>query len=146
MLNQFPTPLKTYEKWGSPVFSPLTSKQDKKGASMTNLEKIKLEFNNKEYLSDIHFSALLQENELSPEVEYDYTKNKLSMLCCVRDVLEIFSNDIDSYRKIATDFSTIEEATQGLTNRLMTVEKKIKELSLQQNQSTNSQFSIMFHS
>ena len=112
---------------------------------MTNLEKLQLEFNNKPYLSDVHFSALLQENNLDAEIEYDYTKDKLLMLCCVRDVLEIFSNDIDSYRKISTEFSTIEQATQGLQYRLKAIERKIRELSLKENQATNSQFSVLYH-
>ena len=92
---------------------------------ITNLERLKLELGNRQYLEDHEFSILLQENNLFPTEIYVQTSKK-AILHTVLDVLNILANDIDNFRKLNTEFTTTTEAFSALSKRMIQVKNAIK--------------------
>ncbi len=74
---------------------------------MTVLERLKLELNNKEYLTDTEYSQFLKENDFDVVImpEYDKTTMQKALLYTVIDVLEVVSNDVDLMRRVETEFT-----------------------------------------
>lgn len=102
----------------------------------TNLERLKLQLNNKEYYTDDEFSLFLEENELYPNDVYVKSTMEIKLLETVVTVLETLSNDIDLMRKIDTTelgLST-EEAYKYLEKRIKSLNEKI--LNLKEEQET----------
>ena len=92
---------------------------------MTNIERLKLELSNRNYLQDAEYAVLLQENGI-PDPYDDYnTVNKRQLLMAAEDVLEILSNDIDNFRKVETEFSTNGAAYEALSDRISKIKNKI---------------------
>lgn len=102
---------------------------------MTNLERLKLELNNKEYYTDDEYTVFLEENNLTPTDTYDKTTMQIKLLETVVTVLETLANDVDLMRKIQTDdVATIDQAYEWLEKRLNVLKNKIQELKIQEDE------------
>jgi hypothetical protein len=91
----------------------------------TNFERLKIELSNKEYYSDDVLTMYLDENNLAATTEYSKATMQKYLLQTVYDILESLSNNIDLFRSVETEFSTISSAYQYLQKRLDDVEKRI---------------------
>lgn len=92
---------------------------------MTNLERLKIELNQKPYYSDEIFSMYLEENDLNPEEEYNKAKDQRGLFGAVLDVLQSLANDIDLFRKTETEFVSTGEAYKYLQRRLDDIKNRI---------------------
>ena len=73
----------------------------KKGTyTMTMLERLKLELNNKEYLTDDNYMVFLSENTLNSTETYNKATMQKPLLLTVIDILEVVSNDVDIMRRV----------------------------------------------
>lgn len=96
---------------------------------MTNLERLNLELSHQPYLPENDFISLLEENGLDAAEEYD-KQDRRKMLCTVLSILQIMCNDIDLYRRVQTEFTTVSAATDSLNKRIVAIKNEI--LSLDQ--------------
>lgn len=96
----------------------------------TNLERLKLALNNKEYYTDDEYKLFLEENGLYPEDIYVKDIMEIELLQTVVVVLETLSNDVDLMRKvdIAELGLSTDEAYKYLEKRIKTVNEKILEI------------------
>ncbi|ABR48982.1 conserved hypothetical protein [Alkaliphilus metalliredigens QYMF] len=108
---------------------------------MTNLQRLKLELNNKEYFTDTEYTVFLEENNLSPEDTYIKEGNQRSLLYTIVDILESLLNDVDLYRRVQTEFQTTGQAVQYFRNRIQDLKIKIQDLS---DDADVSPFTLMF--
>lgn len=112
---------------------------------MNNLLRLKLELNNKSYFTDEEYTVFLQENTLSPTVEYDKATMQVSLLYTVLDVIEALLNDVDLYRRVETEFATTGEATQYFNNRIKDIKIRIQNKEDELNDIDNSNpFTLLF--
>lgn len=111
---------------------------------MTNLQRLKLELNNRPYLTDENYQALLSESGLNYEDEYSSTFDRIELMKTVLSVLEILSNDIDYFRKVETEFATTSAAAEALTARIQNVKSEIAALEAAASNKDNT-FSFMYH-
>lgn len=96
---------------------------------MTNLERLKLELNNKNYYTDVEYNVFLEENGLTPTTIYNKKNNQIELLKTIVAVLETLSNDTDIMRKIdIKDITSIDAASKYLENRISKINLKIIEL------------------
>lgn len=101
---------------------------------MTTLERLKLELANKEYFTDEQYNILLSENSLAPLDTYDKDTNQRNLLLTVLDILNMLSNDIDTFRKLQdgdTGFSQSSAYTL-LRKRIEDVKGRIATIPLTQ--------------
>ena len=98
---------------------------------MTNLNRLKLYLNNKPYFNDDTYTALLDENGLDAIDDYNKANDEIPMLETVYDVLETLSNDIETYRKIETEFVTVSAAYSNLESRMEKLKDKIDDLKVE---------------
>ncbi len=110
---------------------------------MTYLQRLKLELNNKPYLTDDEYTELLSEQNLTYDEEY-FIAFRPELLKTVLSVFEILSNDVDYFRKIETEFSTTSAAAEALTARIQKVKSQITALEAAENHTDNT-FSFMYH-
>lgn len=92
---------------------------------MTNLERLKIELNQKPYYSDEIFKMYLGENDLDPAAEYNKAKDQRGLFGAVLDVLQSLANDIDLFRKTETEFVNTGEAYKYLQRRLDDIKNRI---------------------
>lgn len=113
---------------------------------MTNLERLLLELNNKSYYTNEEFEVYLNENKLDPWDTYSKDVDQRKLLSTVRDILESLSNNIDTFRSIETEFSTVSEAYQYLERRLQKLQNRIDALPNDDESSNGvgSDFSFIF--
>lgn len=112
--------------------------------TVTTLDRLKIELNNKAYYTDDVFSVYLSENNLSPTDTYNKTTMQKQLLQTVYDILQSLSNNIDLFRSVVTEFTTTSQAYSYLQKRLEDIERKI--LSIPDNQGAReSQFNFMYH-
>lgn len=96
---------------------------------MTNLERLKLELNHKNYYKDIEYSVFLEENNLVPTNIYTKKDNEINLLKTVVAILETLANDTDLMRKIDNkDIMSIDQAYKFLEKRIYRINTKIIEL------------------
>ncbi|MBI5996813.1 hypothetical protein [Clostridium perfringens] len=96
---------------------------------MTNLERLKLELNNKNYYKDSEYTVFLEENNLVPTGNYIKADNEINLLKTVVSVLETLANDTDLMRKIDNkDIMSIDQAYKFLEKRIYRINTKIVEL------------------
>ena len=93
---------------------------------MNNLERLKLELNNREYFTDGEYTIFLEENNLNSYDEYSKTTMQRDLLYTVIDVLESLANDVDLMRKIETEFTTTSEAVKFLNDRIERIKNRIQ--------------------
>ena len=111
---------------------------------MNNLQRLKLELNNKEYFTDEEYTQFLSENDLAYDGEYDKTTNQTNLLYTVVDVLESVANDVDLMRKIETEFATTSDAVKHLNTRIDKIKERIHEILEEQDTEEYSSFSLFF--
>ena len=97
---------------------------------MINLNRLKIELNEKEYFSNTNdvYSAILEENGLDPYDDYAKENDEINMLESVYSVLRMLSNNIDVFRKVETEFVTTSAAYQYLQKRLKDLREEIDRL------------------
>ena len=111
---------------------------------MNNLDRLKLELNNKEYYTDEEYTQFLSENDLAYDGEYDKTTNQINLLYTVVDVLESVANDVDLMRKIETEFATTSDAVKHLNTRIDKIKERIHAILEEQDTEEYSSFSLFF--
>ena len=109
---------------------------------MTILERLKLELNNKEYLTDDNYMVFLSENTLNSTETYNKATMQKSLLLTVIDILEVVSNDVDIMRRVETEFSTTSDAYKHLHERIQNVKDRIA--SIPDAEEEYSPFSLMY--
>ena len=92
---------------------------------MTNIERLKLELNHKEYFTDAEYTVFLSENDLNSDDLYIKDIYQRQLLYTVIDILESVSNDIDLMRKIETEFATTSEVAKFLEQRIEKLKNRI---------------------
>ncbi len=117
---------------------------------MTNLTRLKLELNNRDYFQDEIYLELLEENNLDPFDDYDKANDRVNLLETVYSVLQMLSNDTDKYIKVETEFATTSAAYQHLQKRLKDVRSEIDRVKTEthyeeENGNTNGIISYMFY-
>lgn len=109
---------------------------------MTNLERLKLELNNKEYFTDTEYITFLDENNLSPTEEYNKSNSQRDLLWTVVDILESVANDVDLMRRIETEFTTTSDAVKHINDRIERIKNRIQ--SIQNSEEEYSNISLFF--
>lgn len=92
--------------------------------TITALDRLKIELNNKEYYSDDVLAMYLDENSLTSTDTYATTMKK-QLLQTVYDILQSLSNNIDLFRSVETEFSTVGDAYKYLKQRMDDLEVRI---------------------
>ena len=110
---------------------------------MTNIERLKMQLSNRQYLDDSQYSVLLLENGLNSDEQY-FTSDQRALLCTVLDVLEILSNDIDNFRRIETEFATTTAAFEALSTRILEIKNKIAAIDADTGRENDSPFTFMY--
>ena len=103
---------------------------------MKNIERLKLELNNKQYFSDDVYDAILEENGLDAYEDYDKTERK-ELLETVYTILQMLANDIDNFRKVETEFVTTTAAEQYIERRLNSIRAEIDRLDTLEKEEEN---------
>lgn len=111
---------------------------------MTVLERLKLELNNKEYLTDTEYTQFLKENGFDTIImpEYDKATMQKALLLTVIDILEVVSNDVDIMRRVETEFTTTSDAYKHLQERIQNIKDRIA--SIPDAEDEYSPFSLIF--
>lgn len=111
---------------------------------MTVLERLKLELNNKEYLTDAEYTQFLKENNFDTIImpEYDKTTMQKALLYTVIDVLEVVSNDVDLMRRVETEFTNTNDAYKHLQERISSIKDRIASIPVPDEE--YSPFSLIF--
>jgi archaellum component FlaC len=104
---------------------------------MTNLERLKLELNNKEYFTDEEYITFLSENDLVDTEEYNKSNNQRDLLWTIVDILESVANDVDLMRKIETEFSTTSDAVKHINNRIEHIKNRIQTINNSEEEYSN---------
>ena len=91
----------------------------------TNIERLKIELNNKDYYSDDVLTMYLSENNLTSTDTYAKGTMQKQLLQTVYDIMESLANNIDLFRSVETEFSTTGEAYNYLQKRLEDIERRI---------------------
>lgn len=99
---------------------------------ISNLDRLRLELREKDYFKDSKriYYAVLEENGLDPCDSYDKANDQVPMLESVYTILQMLSNDIDAFRKIETEFTTVSAAYQYLQKRLKDLRDEIDRVKL----------------
>jgi hypothetical protein len=93
--------------------------------TITVLDRLKIELNNKDYYSDDTYSMYLDENGLDSVANYDCNTMKKALYQTVYDILDSLANNIDLFRSVVTEFATTSEAYKYLQERLNDIQSKI---------------------
>ena len=95
---------------------------------MQNLDRLKLELNNKEYFTEDEYTTFLTENGLDPLVEYNKSTMQRDLLWTVVDILEAVANDVDLMRKVETEFTTTTDAVKHINDRIERIKTRIENI------------------
>jgi hypothetical protein len=115
---------------------------NRKGVTMTVLDRLKLELANKEYMTDTEYIVFIKENNLDETTTYDKATMQKELLLTVLDILEVVSNDVDIMRKVVTEFSTTSDAYKYLEKRIAQIKDRIASLPIDEEE--YSPFSLMY--
>ncbi len=110
---------------------------------MTNLERLKLELSNKAYFTDDEYTIFLEENGLISTDTYSKTLDELYLLQSVIAILQALTNNIDLFRSIETEFTTISSAYKNLKDRIDEIYKRIS--LMPSYHSVNSTITYLYH-
>lgn len=96
--------------------------------------RFRFELSNKDYFdNETVYEQILQEHGLDPMESYDHANHRVQLLEAVYTVLQMLANDIDSFRKVETEFVTTSAAYQYLQKRLKDVRAEIDRLKWENN-------------
>lgn len=93
--------------------------------TITVLDRLKIELNNKDYYSDNTYSMYLDENGLDSTANFNVITMKKALYQTVYDILDSLANNIDLFRSVETEFTTTSEAYKYLQERLNDIQAKI---------------------
>ena len=93
--------------------------------TITVLNRLKTELNNKDYYSDDTYTMYLDENGLDAAANFDKTTMKKQLYQTVYDILDSLANNLDLFHSVETEFSTTSEAYKYLQERLNNIQAKI---------------------
>ena len=111
----------------------------------TNLQRLKLELDNKEYFTDDDYTLLLDENGLVATSPYVKSDNEIKLLETVISVLEALSNDVDLMRKIdSKDLLSTDEAKSSIADRIYDLNKRIMILKQEKDEYISSNIRPIF--
>lgn len=111
--------------------------------TVTVLERLKIELNNKEYYSDDIMAMYLEENDLDATATYIKSDMQKQLLQVVYDILQSLSNNLDLFRNVQTEFANTGEAYKYLKARMEDIQARM--LSIPDGTSTqDSVFNFMF--
>lgn len=97
-------------------------------------QRFRFELSNKNYFDDENvYEQILLEHGLDPLDEYDHANQRVQLLEATYTVLQMLANDIDSFRKVETEFVTTSAAYQYLQKRLKDVRAEIDRLKWENN-------------
>lgn len=109
---------------------------------MTVIERLSLELNNKEYLTQEEYIQFLTENNLVSTDAYDKATMQKALLLTVIDILEVVSNDVDIMRRVETEFTTTSDAYKHLQERIQNIKDRIA--SIPDAEEEYSPFSLIY--
>ncbi|MFU0833764.1 MAG: Phage protein [Oscillospiraceae bacterium] len=112
--------------------------------TITVLDRLKMELNNKNYYPDDTLLIYLSENSLDGTATYNKTTMQKKLYQTVYDVLDSLANNLDLFRSIETEFATTGQAYTYLQKRLDALQSKILSIPDAAG-TTDSQFNFMFH-
>lgn len=94
---------------------------------MTNLNRLSLEMNDKEYFNNTRevYDMILNEHGLDPQDEYEHANDHVALMECVYSVLQMLANNLDGFCKIETEFVTKSAAYAYLQKRLADIRSEI---------------------
>lgn len=94
---------------------------------MTNIDRLSLEMNDKEYFNDTRevYDTILDEHGLDPQDEYEHANDHVALMECVYSILQMLSNNLDIFCKIETEFITKSAAYAYLQKRLADIRSEI---------------------
>lgn len=122
----------------------------------TNLERLLLELNYKNYYPDdnqnaqnhtskaLTYERILNECGLDPYATYDKNTDHVKLLEAAYTILHTLLGNIDVYRKIETEFATQGEAFTNLTNRLKDLRAEINKVKAEMHYQ-DSDFTFMYY-
>lgn len=116
-----------------------------RSTSVTNLNRLKIELNQKPYYNDDVLAMYLDENNLDPQAVYNKDTDHKNLLLTVVAVLESVSNSPDIMRSVETEFSTVSAAAKHLSDRLNALQKKINSIPDIGEEKEKSAFSFMYY-
>lgn len=114
---------------------------------MTNIDRIKLEVEGVT-LTDDTLAIYLQENTLTPTDEYSPTSNinKKNIYRTALSILESIANNPTYMKNIKNDDMTISEFSKNLNDRIDSLDRKIRLMSLDDNDNgTGASFVYLFN-
>ncbi len=112
--------------------------------TITVLNRLKMELNNKDYYPDDTLSIYLTENSLDGTATYEKETMQKNLYQTVYDVLDSLANNLDLFRSVETEFATTSQAYTHLQKRLDTLQSKILSIPDAAG-TTDSQFNFMYH-
>ena len=115
---------------------------NRKGVTMTVLDRLKLELANKEYMTDTEYIVFIKENNLDETITYNKATMQKQLLLTVLDILEVVSNDVDIMRKVETEFTTTSDAYKYLEKRIAQIKDRIASLPIEEDE--YSPFSLLY--
>lgn len=94
---------------------------------MTNINRLTLEMNNKEYFENTQevYETILDEHGLDPQDEYEVANDRVALQESVYSILQMLSNNLDLFCKIETEFITKSAAYAYLQKRLADIRAEI---------------------
>ena len=110
----------------------------------TNYDRLLMELNNRMYYDQFTYKRLLNENGLDPESNYDKNTDHAKLLETVYAILQTLYNNIDVFRKIETEFTTVGEAASALQARLKALRAEIDRVKAEMNYQ-DSDFTFMYY-
>lgn len=110
---------------------------------MTNIERLKLELNGKQYYSDEEYTIFLSENNLIAADSYTVSQH-IYILNCVKNVLETLANNLDYFRNISTEFVNTSSAYEYLKDRIDSINQQILQSADSKNVTFNNRKTITY--
>lgn len=113
-------------------------------SGFTNYERLLVELNNRMYYPQETYEKFLNENGLLAEETFDKNTDHAQLLETVYSILQTLLSNIDMYRKIETEFTTVGEAATSLRNRLKDLRAEINRIKADMHYK-DSDFTFMYY-
>lgn len=114
------------------------------GSGFTNYDRLLVELNNRMYYDKYTYTRFLNENGLNAFDTFDKNTDHAQLLETVYSILQTLLSNIDMYRKIETEFTTVGEAANALQNRLKNLRAEINRIKAEMHYN-DSDFTFMYY-
>lgn len=114
------------------------------GSGFTDYDRLLVELNNRMYYDKYTYTRFLDENGLNAFDTFDKNTDHAQLLETVYSVLQTLLSNIDMYRKIETEFTTVGEAANALQNRLKNLRAEINRIKAEMHYN-DSDFTFMYY-